>query len=181
MIKLGGVGSLVRWKGWHFVIEALAAFPVQIRQKFHFTHIGSGSGTGDSEAYAQELVSQVKAAGLCRAFDWKGEQPSADALLSEIDCLVLPSENEPFSLAMIEALHAGVPVLRADSGGAVDVIEPGVNGWLFRSGDPTDLARVLRSLVETDALAEVQIDQESLRRFSAPVVAAQWAAVYARL
>jgi glycosyltransferase involved in cell wall biosynthesis len=113
--------------------------------------------------------------------EWRGEQPSADALLGVIDCLVLPSENEPFSLAMIEALNASVPVLRADSGGAVDVIEPGVNGWLFRSGDATDLTRVLRSLVETDVLAQVRIDREALQRFNAPVVAAQWAEVYARL
>jgi len=180
-IRLGGVGSLLRWKGWHLVIKALEALPTEIRQRFHFAHIGSGSGPGDSGGYVQELTNQVKEAGLRDAVDWRGEQPSADALLNEIDCLVLPSENEPFSLAMLEALHAGVPVLRADSGGAVNVIEPGRNGWLFRSGDYADLARVLRSLVETDALAKIQIDREGLRRFSAPVVAQQWAAVYARL
>jgi hypothetical protein len=56
-----------------------------------------------------------------------------------------------------------------------------VNGWLFRSGDATDLTRVLRSLVETDVLAQVRIDREALQRFNAPVVAAQWAEVYARL
>jgi glycosyltransferase involved in cell wall biosynthesis len=178
-IRLGGVGALLRWKGWHLVIKALAALPTEIRQQFHFAHIGSG--LGDSGVYAQELTNQVEAAGLCDAVEWRGEQPSADALLSEIDCLVLPSENEPFSLAMLEALHAGVPVLRADSGGAVNVIEPGRNGWLFQSGDYADLASVLRSLVETDALSKIQIDREGLRRFSAPVVARQWAAVYARV
>jgi glycosyltransferase involved in cell wall biosynthesis len=181
VIVLGGVGSIIRWKGWHLLLEALATLPLEIRRNFRFVHIGSRQGSDESERYAQELSDRVKRAGLSEVVEWRGEQPSSTALLTEIDCLVLPSENEPFSLAMIEALFAGVPVVRADSGGAVDVIEPGVNGWLFRSGDSADLARVLRSLVETDALARVRIDREGLQRFSAPVVARQWAAVYARL
>jgi len=135
----------------------------------------------ESARYAEALFARTKEAGLSETIQWLGEQPSSAPLLAESDCLVVASNNEPFSLAMLEALFAGVPLVAADSGGATDLVETPKNGLLFKTGSPEDLARVLRSLVETDALTKVQIDREGLRRFSAPVVAAQWAEVYARL
>jgi glycosyltransferase involved in cell wall biosynthesis len=181
IIRLVGVGALVRWKGWHHVMDALAALPETILARLRFRHIGKDDGSAASRAYAQELRERTKAVGLKKNIEWLGQQPSSTPLLAESEALIVASENEPFSIAMLEALRAGVPVIAADSGGAVDLIEPPKNGLLFKSGSPQDLARVLRSLVETDALAKIQIDRESLRRFSAPVVAQQWSAVYARL
>jgi len=78
-------------------------------------------------------------------------------------------------------LRAGVPGLGADSGGVVDLVRPGETGWTFRTGDVADLARAITSLVETDALARVRITPETIRSFTAPVLAGQWAVVYAGL
>jgi glycosyltransferase involved in cell wall biosynthesis len=182
LIRLAGVGALVRWKGWHYVVEALSALSTEVRARIRFRHIGSDDGSNDSQNYARELCERTETARLGGTIEWLGQQPSSLPLLAdESDCLIVASENEPFSVAMLEALHAGVPVIAADSGGATDLIATPKNGLLFKSGSAADLARVLRSLVETDALARVQIDREGLRRFSAPVVAAQWAEVYARL
>ena len=179
IIRLAGIGALVRWKGWCHVVEALAELPGEVLARLRFRHIGVDDGTAGSRAYVQELRERTAAAGLTKNVEWLGQQPSSGPLLAESDCLVVASENEPFSIAMLEALRANVPVVAADSGGAVDLIAPPANGLLFKTGSARDLARVLRSLVETDALAKVRIDQESLRRFSAPVVAQQWAAIYA--
>jgi glycosyltransferase involved in cell wall biosynthesis len=110
-----------------------------------------------------------------------GEQASSLPLLAQSDALVVASRNEPFSVAMLEALHAGVPVIAADSGGAVDIVRPPENGLLFKTGSAEDLARVLVSVVEENALARVKIDQDGLRRYSASAVAARWAQVYERL
>jgi len=180
-VCMAGIGFLIQWKGWHHVVEAIALLPETTRGRLKFRHIGAVGATPTSAHYARKLLTRTKGLHLTESVEWLGEQPSSTPLLQRSDCLVVASLNEPFSLAMLEALYAGVPVIAADSGGAVDLIEPGRNGWLFRSGDSVDLARVLRSLVETDALAKIQIDREGLRRFSAPVVAQQWAAVYARV
>jgi glycosyltransferase involved in cell wall biosynthesis len=181
IIRLAGVGALVRWKGLHHVVDAMAALPETILARLHFSHIGQDDGSADSRAYAQELRERTAAAGLEKNVEWQGQQLSSTPLLAESDALIVASNNEPFSIAMLESLRAGVPVIAADSGGAVDLIEPPKNGLLFKSGSPSDLVRVLRSLVETDALSKIQIDREGLRRFCAPVVAQQWVAVYARL
>jgi glycosyltransferase involved in cell wall biosynthesis len=178
----GGAGALARWKGWHLVLEALARLPAEARGRWRFTHIGGEDGSAESARYAAELRAQTRALGLETRVSWAGPQPSADALLREIDVLLVPSTNEPFSIARLEALAAGVPSLSADSGGARDLIEPPENGWLFRNGDAADLAARLAGLAAPGALAEARIDRAALaRRFSAEASVARHAEAYAAL
>ncbi|MDB6167537.1 MAG: epsD 1 [Verrucomicrobia bacterium] len=178
-IRLGGVGSLVRWKNWGLVLEALAQLPADVRERFRFSQIGGTDGSSDSEKYAQELVDLTRQLALGTVVEWRGVQGSADGLLAEIDCLLIVSTNEPFSIAMIEAWQMGVPVLAADSGGARDAVSPGKTGWLFRTGAAACLARALARLAATDCLAQVRIEPGDLQPFTSPMVAAQWAKVYA--
>jgi glycosyltransferase involved in cell wall biosynthesis len=180
-IRLGGVGALVRWKKWDLVVDAWARLSNETKARVTFSHIGGTDGSADSQNYADELRAMTDRAGFADRIAWRGAQPSADELLANIDCLIVASANEPFSVAMLEALQAGVPVLAADSGGAVDVIVVGKNGWLFRSGDAADLARSIAGLVETDLLAQTHLVTDSVQPFTAPVVAAQWAEIYSRL
>ena len=181
-IRLAGVGALVEWKRWDLVLEALALLPAEVRRKVRFRHIGGADGSTASERYANALRTRTRVGQLEQTVEWRGPQPSSQALLGETDCLVVASHNEPFSVAMLEALAAGVPVLAADSGGACDVVKAGENGWLFRSGDAADLARAIVRLVETEACRTVRRTAEAeLERFSAAVVAGQWREIYARL
>jgi glycosyltransferase involved in cell wall biosynthesis len=119
--------------------------------------------------------------GLENLVTWKGEQPSARDFLGEIDCLIISSDREPFSIAMLESLATGVPVLAADSGGAKDVIVPALNGWLYRSGDINELGSALALLANTDALSGVNISPIDTQRYMAGHVASQWAEVYGAL
>ncbi|PZV14426.1 MAG: glycosyl transferase [Leptolyngbya sp.] len=51
------------------------------------------------------------------------------------DAFVFPSRTETLGLVLLEAMAAGCPVVAARSGGIPDIVEDGVNGFLF---DPTD-------------------------------------------
>jgi glycosyltransferase involved in cell wall biosynthesis len=181
IVRLGGIGALVRWKNWHLVLEALALLPETVRRRLKFTHIGRGDGSPESRSYETGLRARAQSEDLRGLIEWRGEQPTAASLLQECDCLVVAARNEPFSVAVIEALQAGVPVLAADSGGARDIIEPEVNGWLFPTGEVKALADRLASLPGTDALARLNINREGWRRFTAPIMAAEWNEVYRRL
>ncbi|AWI08443.1 glycosyltransferase family 4 protein [Ereboglobus luteus] len=183
IIRAAGIGAIVRWKRWEFVLDALAQLPAYIRAQWHFTHIGANDGTEDSIRYERELRERTRALNLETRVTWLGQQPSSAPLLRETDVLLVPSDNEPFSIARIEAFDADVPSISADSGGARDLITttPPVNGWFFRTGDAADLARALAHLAETNALAQARIDRDSLRRFSADHSARQHAQVYAGL
>ena len=177
-VHLVGAGALVRWKNWHLVCEALARLPAPVRRRWRFTHIGADDGSADARAYGAELRARTEQPDLRGLVTWRGEQAGSAALLAEADCLVVASRHEPFSVAMIEALAAGVPVLAADDGGACDLIRPGVNGWLFPAGDAPALAAQLQKLTEAAAWAQVAITPVELRRFSAPLVAGQWEEIY---
>lgn len=180
-LVLGGIGTLVEWKGWHLILRALAELPKPLRDRIRFRHIGGGEDFAASRIYEERLRKETTALALEGTVEWRGAQPSADPLLQEIDVLVVASRYEPCSVAMLEALQRGVPVLAADSGGALDVIHPPTNGWLFRTGNSTSLCHAISRLVEPTARAEGKVDSATLERFLASNVAAQWAAVYTEL
>jgi glycosyltransferase involved in cell wall biosynthesis len=56
---------------------------------------------------------------------------------------VLPSLNEGLSLAMLEAIGLGIPVVATAVGGAADVLVNGETGWTVPPGDPGALARAI--------------------------------------
>jgi glycosyltransferase involved in cell wall biosynthesis len=79
------------------------------------------------------------------------------------DVFVLPSVYEPWGLVVNEAMNAGRPVIVSDQVGcAPDLLKPGVNGWIFRGGDPESLHQVLKeALAHRNALRAM--GQQSLR------------------
>ena len=79
-----------------------------------------------------------------------GHRTDVPALLGRATLCVVPSRDEPFGLAAIEAMAAGVPVLASGAGGLGEVVEGGA-GALFRSGDAADLARVASDLLADPA------------------------------
>jgi glycosyltransferase involved in cell wall biosynthesis len=76
----------------------------------------------------------------------EGFQPDVAARLAASDLLVHLCPTEPFGLAILEAMAAGVPALVPDSGGAGDLVEDGVSGFRFQANDPRSLARHLGEL-----------------------------------
>lgn len=177
-IHLAGVGAITRWKRWDLVVDALVSLPEELRMKFRFRHIGGTDGSADAKIYADELRRKTAEHELGLVVEWRGEQPSADPLLAESDYLIVASHCEPLSIAMLEALLAGVPVLAAASGGALDLISPPVNGRLFSDGDPEGLAGVLTELAGGGRAAPAPMDRDGLRRFTAENCAARHAEIY---
>lgn len=177
-LRLGGLGMLVRWKGWHLVLDALERMSPRQREQVRFLHAGGPDDSLESRAYAAALQRRTAVGPLASRVVWMGEQTGADRVLADIDVLLVPSVAEPLSIAMLEALRAGVPVVASDRGGPTDVLREGVTGWFFRSGDAGDLARVLGALLDTEALRGVRIDATCIQRFTTPEVAGEWARVY---
>ena len=77
---------------------------------------------------------------------------------------VLPSEHEPWGLAVNEAMCAGLPVVVSREVGCVaDLVQDGVNGYTPAAGDIEGLARALQRLIEDEDLRRRQ-GQASLAR-----------------
>lgn len=91
--------------------------------------------------------------------------------IAAADLLIHLCPEEPFGLAIIEAMAAGVPVLAPNSGGAGSLIVDGQSGFHFRANDARDLAEKLLTLREVSPARLNQVVEGgdiSLRtRFSA--------------
>lgn len=133
-------------------------------QSMSFTIFGSG-GEGDRL--------RARAAVRNPNVTFAGFQPEVAGELASADLLVHTCPEEPFGLAIIEAMAANVPVLVPDSGGAGSLVEEGVSGFRFAANSSDSLAGRLVSLINTPAnvLNEIaaQARQVVVTRFSSSV------------
>ncbi|PKK84789.1 MAG: N-acetyl-alpha-D-glucosaminyl L-malate synthase BshA [candidate division Zixibacteria bacterium HGW-Zixibacteria-1] len=83
---------------------------------------------------------QVNKKGLSDRVTFMGNQSQVEAILPLCDLFLLPSEEESFGLAALEALACGVPVIGTLETGLVEVVEPNVNGYLLPIGHTTEMA-----------------------------------------
>jgi glycosyltransferase involved in cell wall biosynthesis len=111
-----------------------------------------------------------------------GFRPDVHSIMQASDAFVLPAANEPFGLVLLEAMCLGTPSLAAQSGGPLEIIEDGLNGYLFMPNDAVNLAehivRVLTEPVQTRIVSD--LGQESvLKKFSSSVMASATIRAYA--
>lgn len=103
--------------------------------------IGDGPERGRVEARARAL-------GVADRVVISGLQEDVRPFLSVCDVVALTSFTEAFSLAAIEAMALGRPVVHADVGGAAEMIQSGHDGWLFPVGDTATLVDRLGVLAD---------------------------------
>jgi phosphatidylinositol alpha-1,6-mannosyltransferase len=78
-------------------------------------------------------------------------QDELHAWYANCDVFALPSKGEGFGFVFLEAMAFGKPVIGGAHGGALDVIEDGVTGWLVPYGDVQRLSAALESLLADPA------------------------------
>jgi len=181
-LALVGLGNLVRWKKWNLVLDALGRLPVPLRQRVHFTLWGPTPADADSQAFARELKGQVGALGLAPYVRLAGPTNRVREAVEGADVFIIPSTNEPCSVALTEALALGKPSIASASGGSVDLVKNGYNGRLFRPDDPEDLARQIAGLISGEGTtATPEQIRDSARHYSASVAWGRYHALYRRL
>jgi len=99
--------------------------------------VGDGPDMGEASRLARTL-------GLTDRVEFLGEQELVVPLLSASDVLLLPSSQESFGLAALEAMACEVPVVASRVGGLPEVVEDGVTGFL---PPPADLDAMAQSVV----------------------------------
>lgn len=181
-VQLVGVGTLVRWKRWHLIVEAIARLPGYLRQRLQVTVYGPTEKGSDSETYAEELLLKVQQLGLAETVRFPGATNEIQQRVGECDWFILPSRNEPCSVALLEALAMGRPVIASRSGGSIDIVREGETGMLFETDQVESLSEVLgRIATGTQTSAGMEEIRESVRCYSATSVGARYAALYREL
>lgn len=108
--------------------------------------VGKGAAMDKLKALAVEfgVESQVRFTGFV---------PDEDlpALLNSADIFAMPSEAELLSIASLEAMSCGLPVLAAHARALPELVNEGVNGYLFQPGNAQDAARYMALLAAHSA------------------------------
>jgi phosphatidylinositol alpha-1,6-mannosyltransferase len=110
-------------------------------------------GTGDDRAWLEELTEKN---GVHRHVHFLSglNYTELAACYSACEIFALPSRGEGFGLVYLEAMACGKPVIGGAHGGAPEVIEDGVTGYLVPHGDPIQLATSIEALLADPAHAK---------------------------
>jgi glycosyltransferase involved in cell wall biosynthesis len=102
---------------------------------------GHGTEREKLEALAKELQ-------LGERVHFTGFIPREDLplLLNSIEVFTMPSQAELLSIASLEAMACGRPVLLADAVALPELVDVGCNGYLFKPGDPASAAHYINVL-----------------------------------
>ena len=145
---VGLFSRLSYWKGQHILLEAIRELP-----QVHAILVGEAL-FGEQD-YVSELKTLAELPELAGRVHWLGFQDDIPTLMKACDIVVHTStEPEPFGRVIVEGQLARRPVIASAAGGALELIEDGVNGYLFPLEDTIALRQLIDKLISDRALAK---------------------------
>lgn len=137
--------------------------------------IGDGPERSKLEKTCREI-------GLCHEIRFLGKQGAIEELLSISDLFLLPSSNESFGLAALEAMSLEVPVISTNAGGIPEVNIHGETGFLSKIGDVDDMAKNAKYIL-SDPVRHQEFRKRAYQKaleFEVSKIVPQYEAVYKR-
>ncbi|MES2003069.1 MAG: glycosyltransferase family 4 protein [Bacteroidota bacterium] len=149
-IVIGMIGRVHHWKGQEYFVEIASQLAKQYKS-VHFVMIGDVF-PGYEYLY-KSLAKQKKEAGIESLVTDLGYRTDVATLLQGFDIFVLPSTlPDPFPTVILEAMAAGKPVVATRHGGAMEMIDESVTGFLMPVNDAEKASMIIGKLVNDKAL-----------------------------
>ena len=104
-------------------------------------------GDGPERPRLEELCRKI---GLCDEIIFLGKQDAVEELMAISDLFLIPSANESFGLAALEAMACQVPVISSNIGGLPEVNIQGVTGFLSDVGNIDEMASNALTILENE-------------------------------
>jgi glycosyltransferase involved in cell wall biosynthesis len=160
---IGVVGNIQFWKGQHIIIRAVDI----LRLKYPMLTcllVGAISPDKNDSEYYEELkkeISEKKLAGNVILTGYRGDVPD---IMNALDIIIHSSiEPEPFGMVVLEGMSLKKPVIAANIGGPVEIIEDGISGFLVPPNEPGIVAGRIDVLLQDQGLRQ-RIGDNALRR-----------------
>lgn len=171
-IQFVATGSLVYRKGFDLLPKAFSMLNLP-NEQWELTIIGEGNEYGNltQQIHSTSLQNNIHLVGI------KTKEQIAE-ILKNSSIFLLPSRNENFSVAVLEALACGLPVIASICGGIRECINE-TNGLLFPVDDVEKLAQsILYAVQHIDKYDRKAIAEDCLARFSPEVIAEQLTQIF---
>jgi glycosyltransferase involved in cell wall biosynthesis len=175
-VLVGTVARMHPVKGHIYLIQAIREL-VKQWPNVHYVWIGGGE-------LREDLEKQVQQAGLQNVIHFLGVRKDVPDLLPQLDLFVLPSISEGLSVAILEAMAAGVPVITTAVGGSPEIVTHQVDGILVPAQAPAALAEAIRdALSHPERMKKMGLagQEKVYREFSTERLLAQTTAVYQQI
>lgn len=151
------VARFVDQKGHRYLIEAMALL-AERAPDFHMLLLGSGEREAALRAQAEQL-------GVTSRLHWAGMVDDVASYIAAADLMVHPSIEEPFGIALVEGMRAGLPVVASCVGGIPEVVGDEGVAVLVPPRDPATLAEALFGIISHPE-RRAQMSQAAHDRFT---------------
>ena len=148
LLTVGRLISSEPGKGIDLVIKVFSDV-LRVVPNLYYVIIGGG----DLQPRLEELAQEGPARGRI-LFTGKLNLEQLKQYYSRSDIFVMPSRQEGFGIVFLEAMALGKPVIAGDYGGAPEVVQNGVTGYLVDLDDPDALTNRLTLLLQDEALSK---------------------------
>ncbi|MCL2718587.1 MAG: glycosyltransferase family 4 protein [Lachnospiraceae bacterium] len=141
ILKIVIVGHIQPNKGQLQIIEAIGRLSSEIRLNICLDLLGESYLD-----YKKLLIKRIKELNLEKQVHLIGYQKNIPDILSNYDIGVTCSKSEGFGRISIEYMLAGLAVIASDTGANTEIITDGIDGRIYRYGDPAHLAEIINEL-----------------------------------
>jgi glycosyltransferase involved in cell wall biosynthesis len=138
-VVIGTACRLELIKGVRYLIEALSILAPQF-PGVRLEIAGDGSLRETLEQQSHQL-------GVSGIVSFLGNRDDLPSIMAGWDIFVLPSLDEGFGIAALEAMAAGLPVIASEVGGLCELVQNGETGWLVPPSAPVELAQRIGQLI----------------------------------
>jgi glycosyltransferase involved in cell wall biosynthesis len=172
-IVIGTACRLEPIKGLRYLLDALA----RLVSEFHDIRLEI-AGDGSLRPLLEREMRGLGISGYVSLIGWRKDLSS---VMEGWDIFAIPSLDEGFSLAGLEAMAAGLPIVTSAVGGLAELVQNGETGWLVPAAAPAELADRLAELIRDGEKREAMGKagrQRALQCFPVTRMVAQTIAVY---
>lgn len=167
-MRKGHTDLLKAWK------HASFDFPAELHL------IGGDSSDGEIVKEINEQIAKSKEKKII----WHGDVRNVNKILQSFDAAVFPSHVEGFSIALLEKMAAGLPIIVSDIPSFKSVVQDGENGIFFKKQDVSDLVQKM-TLIANDLGLREKIGKGALKlvteKYTLEKMTQSYRAVYEKL
>lgn len=158
-LRLVFVGAMTPLKGLHYLLEAFRNLDVNTELWL--------VGVLPTDPVLKAMIADCEQATKRLKLIGPVAQSQLNAIYNQCDLFVLPSLSDGWGMVVSQALACGLPVVVSDMTGAKELVNPGQNGYVVKSGDVADLTEKLTLSIAHcrkghwhDGLDEIRISAE---------------------
>lgn len=181
-ILIGMAGRFDVWKGHRVFLEATE---ILIKKNKNLIFVIVGSLLNEKELpsikkYYASILEYHRNMKNKERILFLQHRDDIHEVMRGLDILILPSYNEPFGLVVLEAMASGAIVIASDSGGPLEIIEHGKDGFFFKTGNVNSLVETINLVIELKDKEKIRASayQKITRKYSLENYTAHMESIY---